>query len=100
MAVDTSGNTNETFITLVYNKPRNNVGSEGISSTSTSSETEEIDTESSPEGTEIEPTVVETEGTETSVEEEHTTENETPGFGILFTVAGLIIIIGYLVKRR
>lgn len=100
MAVDTSGNTNETFITLVYNKPRSNVGSEGISSSSTSSETEEIDTESSPEGTEIEPTVVETERTETSVEEEHTTENETPGFGILFTVAGLIIIIGYRIKRR
>jgi len=99
IAVDSFGSTTETFITLVYNKLYSNVGSGGISSTPTSSKTEDTDTESSPEGTEIEPTVVETEGTETSVEEEHTTENESPGFGLLFSIAGLIII-GYLIKKR
>ena len=95
IAADTSGLTTETFITLVYNKPSKDSGSGSIGS---STPVEKDEAEVNPVGTGSAPT--EKPDAEIPEEEENRTDdnNETPGFSIIYAIAGLLII-GYLVKK-
>lgn len=95
IAADRSGLTTDTFITLVYNKPSKDSGSGSIGS---STPVEKDEAEVNPVGTGSAPT--EKPDAEIPEEEENRTDdnNETPGFSIIYAIAGLLII-GYLVKK-